>query len=402
MKNQTQQPTVPAKAKTSSHGTSAHKALRKKEAPTNFSGHIGELRRRLFWIALVFVAASAAAYSYNEELLRVVLAPLHGEKLTYLTPAGGFSFIFQISMYTGLFAAIPLFVYHLHAFIKPALPERARKSAAKVVLAASLLVIGGISYGYFIAIPAALEFLTTFASESVLPSLTADSYLSFFLAYVAGIAALSLLPLLLMFLHWVKPQTPRGLLKSERWVVAGAFVVAAVITPTPDAVNQAMIALPIILIYQLGVVGVLISIRQEKKAATRAKAAATSAIFRTASAHQHQPAAARAIIQAPAGPIIKGHNLGLVGKLPVATATAAASLRQQQPPAGYAPVRRSLGIDGLSHPTGARPLQTRRPLTAPAPATVRPRPRQQSAFNNALRSIQQPARQRLSMDGFVQ
>lgn len=193
------------------------------------------------------------------------MAPLHGQKLSYLTPAGGFSFIFQISMYAGLFAALPLAVYHLHAFIKPALPAGARKSAAKVVLAASLLIAGGTAYGYFVAIPAALQFLTTFASDSVTPNLTADSYLSFFLAYVAGIAALSLLPLLLLFVHWINPLKPMGLLKSERWIIAGAFIVAAFITPTPDALNQTMIAAPIIAIYQLGVVAVLISISKRKR-----------------------------------------------------------------------------------------------------------------------------------------
>lgn len=199
----------------------------------------------------------------------MVMAPLHGQKLSYLTPAGGFSFIFQISMYAGLFAALPLAVYHLHAFIKPALPAGARKSAVKVVLAASLLIAGGTAYGYFVAIPAALQFLTTFASDSVTPNLTADSYLSFFLAYVAGIAALSLLPLLLLFVHWINPLKPMGLLKSERWIIAGAFIVAAFITPTPDALNQTMIAAPIIAIYQLGVVAVLISISKQKRAVKR-------------------------------------------------------------------------------------------------------------------------------------
>lgn len=199
----------------------------------------------------------------------MVMAPLHGQKLSYLTPAGGFSFIFQISMYAGLFAALPLAVYHLHAFIKPALPAGARKSATKVVLAASLLIAGGTAYGYFVAIPAALQFLTTFASDSVTPNLTADSYLSFFLAYVAGIAALSLLPLLLLFVHWINPLKPMGLLKSERWIIAGAFIVAAFITPTPDALNQTMIAAPIIAIYQFGVIAVLVSISRRKRAAKR-------------------------------------------------------------------------------------------------------------------------------------
>lgn len=230
-----------------------------------FSDHVSELRRRGMWVGLFFVAGSALAYGYNELLLQLVMRPLNGEKLVYLTPGGGFSFIFQVSMYTGLLFAVPAFIYHAHNFIRPALPAQAHRSAVKIVAAAMALIVVGASYGYFIAIPAALQFLTTFAGDAVSPNLTADSYLGFFLAYVAGLALLALLPLLLLFVHWIRPLTPGGLLKSERWVILFAFVAAAIVTPTPDAVNQTMIALPVIGIYQLGVVAVYISVRRDRR-----------------------------------------------------------------------------------------------------------------------------------------
>lgn len=232
---------------------------------TTFSDHVTELRRRGLWVGIFFIVFSAAAYSYHEVLLKIIMTPLKGEKLIYLTPGGGFSFIFLVSMYTGLLVTIPILIYHLHAFIKPALPLRARRSAFKIILATTLLVLGGVTYGYFIAIPAALQFLTTFAGDAVTPNLTADSYLNFFLAYIAGLAVLSLLPLILMFVHWIKPIKPSGLFKSERWVILFAFVSAALITPTPDIVNQAMIALPVIGIYQLGVISVVIATLNEKR-----------------------------------------------------------------------------------------------------------------------------------------
>lgn len=236
-----------------------------KAAPSTFSEHINELRRRLMWVGLVFALGSLLAYAYHEPLLKIIMQPLHGEKLVYLTPGGGFSFIFQVSIYAGMIAAAPILMYHVHAFIKPALPARAQRSAIKIVCIATILMILGIIYGYFVAIPAALTFLTTFAGDAVTPNLTADSYLGFFLAYMGGLALFSLLPLLLMFWHWIHPLTPSGLLKSERWVILLAFIAAAIITPTPDAFNQAMIAGPIIALYQFGVFAVLIAIRRHKK-----------------------------------------------------------------------------------------------------------------------------------------
>lgn len=231
----------------------------------SFSDHVGELRKRIFIVAFVFLLASGLAYNYHDFFVALIMRPLGQEKLIYLTPGGGFNFIFQVSLYAGLLAAAPILIYQLYGFIKPALPQRAKRSATSVVSAAFLLMLVGVGYGYFVAVPSALTFLSTFAGADITPNLTADSYLSFFLAYIAGLGVLFELPLLLLFFHWIHPMSPGGLLKSERIIILLSFIIAALITPTPDAFNQAMIAGPLILIYQFGVVAVLFAIRREKR-----------------------------------------------------------------------------------------------------------------------------------------
>ncbi len=237
----------------------------KAPASTSFSDHIGELRRRIFAVAVIFLGASGLAYNYHDFLVKLIMQPLGGQKLIYLTPAGGFNFIFQVSMYAGILAAAPMMIYQLYGFIRPALPARAQRSASKVVASAFLLMLCGVAFGYFVAVPSALHFLSDFAGSDITPNLTADSYLSFFLAYIAGLGVLFELPLLLLFLHWIHPMTPGSLLKTERFVILFAFVVAAIITPTPDVFNQSMIAIPLILIYQFGVFAVWIAIRREHR-----------------------------------------------------------------------------------------------------------------------------------------
>lgn len=244
---------------------------REVKSQSSFSDHIAELRRRIFFILFIFIAASSLAYNYRDILLGIIMAPLEGAKLIYLTPGGGFNFMFQISMYAGLLAAAPMLIYQLYKFIRPALPKRAQRSSGTVVFVAFLLMLCGVAFGYFVAVPSALHFLSTFAGDAVTPNLTADSYLSFFLAYIAGLGVLFELPLLLLFLHWIHPMTPGSLLKSERFVILFSFVAAALITPTPDMLNQGMIAIPLILIYQLGVVAVLIAIRRDHKKHTMQK-----------------------------------------------------------------------------------------------------------------------------------
>lgn len=234
-----------------------------------FSEHIRELRRRVMWVAAIFVLASSLAYYFQDPLMHAILAPLGHQKLIYLSPGGGFGFIFQVTMLAGAVVTAPVLIYQIYRFVTPALPKYARRHTFKILLSSILLLLAGIAFGYFVAVPAALNFLTNFADAYVKASLTTDSYLNFIISYLIGLGLLFQLPLLLIFWHWIKPFTPSGLLKGERFIILFAFVAAAVITPTPDIFNQSMVAVPIIGIYQLGVIAVLIMIRRKKKRQVR-------------------------------------------------------------------------------------------------------------------------------------
>lgn len=239
----------------------------------SFADHLGELRTRLAWVAVVLIVASALAYNVREQLVSIVLSPIGDQQLVYLTPAGGFAFIFQVTLYAGMLVTAPVAIYHLYKFVAPALPGHVRQRSIGVVMASTLLLVSGVAFGYFVAIPAALQFLTTFAGGFVQPNLTADSYLSFVVAYLLGLGLLFQLPLLLVFWNWVQPFQPGGLLGTQRFVLVGAFIAAAMITPTPDVVNQCLIAVPIVIIYQLGVIAVFIMNRNQKKQRVRSRPA---------------------------------------------------------------------------------------------------------------------------------
>lgn len=218
------------------------------------------------WTALSLIVMSAVAYSFNEFIVNLVLAPIGSQKLVYLTPAGGFAFIFQIIIYAGVLLTAPVAVYHIYKFIAPALPEHLRGKSIRIVALSTLLMAIGAAFGYFIAVPAALQFLMAFAGNFVEANLTADSYLNFVVAYVLGLGLLFQLPLLLQLWNGISRIPPGGLWKSQEYVLVGSFVAAALITPTPDVFNQALIALPIIAVYQIGVLSVYLT---NKKSRTR-------------------------------------------------------------------------------------------------------------------------------------
>lgn len=234
-------------------------------AVQTFTHHIRELRRRLFLSVAVSLIVGSVVYYYHDFFIKIVMEPLGNQKLIYLTPAGGFSFVFMVTFYVTMIAVLPVFLYQIYAFIKPAIPMHTGRLSVNVALAATFLMVAGATFGYLFAVPGGLNFLNNFASEYVTASLTADSYLSFVLGYVLGIGILFELPLLLLFWHWIHPLTPKGLLNSERYVIVGAFIAAAVLSPSPDALSQATIAIPIILVYQLGIIAVLVSIKKTKK-----------------------------------------------------------------------------------------------------------------------------------------
>lgn len=232
--------------------------------------HLKELQWRLMIVALFFIAGAVLAYQFQAQLVPFLLDPLHGEKLVYLNPAGGFSFIFLISIYAGIALSLPILVQQIYSFLRPALPEAVRKKSSGIIFGSFFLMLAGIAFGYFIAVPNALGFLYGFADQYVDASLTAESYLNFMIAYTIGIGIVFQLPLLLVLIHNVTPLKPGGLLKSEKWVVLVAFIIAAIITPTPDPVNQTIMAVPIIAVYQIGVVTILLSIAKQRRALKKA------------------------------------------------------------------------------------------------------------------------------------
>jgi sec-independent protein translocase protein TatC len=231
--------------------------------------HLKELRTRVFIVAIFFIIGASLAYAFQGPVIEAVLSPLKGQKLIYLNPAGGFSFIFMVSIYSGIALAFPILIQQLYGFIKPALPTAAQKKSSMLIIGSFLLLFSGIAFGYFVAVPNALIFLYSFADQFIDSSLTADSYLNFVIAYTIGIGIVFQIPLLLLLINSIKPFTPGGLMQSEKWVVVVSFIVAAIITPTPDPINQTIIAGPVIVVYQIGVIIILSSIFKKHRAQKR-------------------------------------------------------------------------------------------------------------------------------------
>ncbi len=222
-----------------------------------FGYHLKELRHRLFWVAGVFLVGLLVGVVFNEKLIHFIQSPL-GQTLYFTSPMGGLGFSMQICLLVGAIAAIPVAVYQLLKFIHPASGRVLPKNMLLILLVSMILAAIGLAFAYYISLPNALKFLTHFGSQSIQALITTDEYLSFILAYLGGSALIFQLPLLLLFINRIKPLGPSQLKKYQPHVIITCFVVAAVLTPTPDPINQIILALPMLVLFEMSCILVLI------------------------------------------------------------------------------------------------------------------------------------------------
>lgn len=218
-----------------------------------FLEHVHELRLRLLWVVLAVIAGSMGGYFIHETLLDVVQKPL-GETLYYTSPVGGLNFLIKLCISFGLVVALPVIFYNISQFFRPLLDKNQQWMILRYSLYSILLAYCGVMFAYFISLPAALHFLTNFGNQQIESWITVNEYYNFALAYLVGFALLFQLPPIILFINRIKPLKPGGMMKAQRWIVLGSFIVAAILTPTPDPLNQLIMAVPAILLYQVGVV----------------------------------------------------------------------------------------------------------------------------------------------------
>lgn len=216
------------------------------------SDHLNELRSRLLYSILALVFGSLIGYRFRNEIIDFLTQPL-GQHLFYLSPTGGLDFLVKICLLFGFLLAIPVIIYNLFKFIEPAIPPHVAYSIRNVVVTSIGLALLGSAFAYYVSLPAALYFLDNFNSEQISSLITAQEYFTFVVLYIGGFAMLFQMPLVFSFINKVKTLNPIQLIKKQRYVILGSFIIAAILTPTPDPINQVIMAVPIILLYQVSV-----------------------------------------------------------------------------------------------------------------------------------------------------
>jgi sec-independent protein translocase protein TatC len=218
--------------------------------------HLGELRK-VFIVSLAFFVCTTLIcyFVLREQLFWLVTRPMQGLNLplVYLGVTEGFFTHLRLSCLAGFIMALPVIMWQFWSFLVPALYPHEKKYVGILVPVSILLFIAGVSFGYFVVFPFIIRFLILVAGQGLDPMISVRQYVSFLISFLLPFGIIFELPLVVYFLTSLGLVTSDSLLRNRKYAILLIFVMAAVLTPGPDPISQSMMALPMVLLYQVSI-----------------------------------------------------------------------------------------------------------------------------------------------------
>ncbi len=231
----------------------------KEEDKRPFATHLEELRNRLIKSFIAVGVGFAVCYGFKEKLFEILTAPLisvmkTGETLIYTNLPEAFFTFLKSALLSGILLASPIIIYQFWMFTAPGLYQKEKRLLLPVVFLSTLFFLGGALFGYFVVFPWGFKFFLGFASETIRPLPSMKEYLSFSSKLLLAFGLVFELPLVITFLARLGLVSVEFLKKNRKYALLLFFAGAAILTP-PDVVTQVMMALPLMVLYEISIVG---------------------------------------------------------------------------------------------------------------------------------------------------
>jgi sec-independent protein translocase protein TatC len=214
--------------------------------------HIDELRKRLIYILIAVAAASLGAYRFIDQILDFITTTGGIEDLVFINPTEAFFVIIKLSVLVGIIAAMPFILFQVWRYVGVALKKEERKYLIYFGPVSYILFLMGAAFAFRGVLPLGIKFLLSFARENISPMITLNAYVGFLSKMVLAFGLMFELPLVILLLSKLGIVTPDMLKKGRKFAILGIFLVAALLTP-PDVVSQIMLAIPILLMYEISI-----------------------------------------------------------------------------------------------------------------------------------------------------
>lgn len=219
--------------------------------------HLQELRSRLIWCVVSLIIGVAVAAIFTNDVLDLLLKPAKERapdaQFVQLKVLGNFATFFKVALYTGVGIAMPVWVYQTLMFVLPGLTLQEKRWVLPVTLGIFLCFGTGVAFAYYVILPQTLGFLLNFNKDQFKPVIQAQDYLDFTTRLLFWLGVSFQMPLFVLALARFGIVSGRKMLGWWRYMVVVVFLVAAVVTPTPDPLTQTMVAAPLLVLYLIGV-----------------------------------------------------------------------------------------------------------------------------------------------------
>ena len=221
-----------------------------------FMEHLGELRVRIMRALMALLVGLAIAFPFSQRVVDWLARPIQrsGNTLVFLAVTEAFWVQMKVALFLGLFIASPGILWQVWRFVEPGLHGHEKKYAVPFVVIGSLLFIAGGAFSLLIVTPSAISFLLSYARPGLQPMISIGNYIDFLLKFTLAFGAVFEVPLAMTLVARMGLVTAKQFARNRKYAILGAFIAGAILTPTPDMVNQTLMAGPIIILYELGIV----------------------------------------------------------------------------------------------------------------------------------------------------
>ncbi|TET25576.1 MAG: twin-arginine translocase subunit TatC [Dehalococcoidia bacterium] len=216
-------------------------------------GHIYELRHRLIKSVIAVLITTVISFIFAKQIFYILILPAGGINLIFIEMTEMISTYMKVSLASGIILAMPYLIYQLIMFVSPALTAREKKYVYIILPWIALMFTAGVLFGYFILIPPATKFLITFGSDIATPQIKIGNYISIVTRLLLAIGLVFEMPVVTTFLSRLGIITPKWLASKRKAAIILAFILAAIITPTFDPINQSLVAIPLIILYEISI-----------------------------------------------------------------------------------------------------------------------------------------------------
>ncbi len=222
-------------------------------------GHLGELRQRLIKCLIALLITTVASFFLAPQIFGILILPIApllagGEvSLIYIEMTEMIGTYMKVSLVSGIILAMPYLVYQFFMFVSPALSRKEKRYVYFILPWVTLMFAVGVAFGYFVLVPPATKFLVSFGSDIASPQIKIGNYISIVTRLLLYIGLIFEMPVITTFLAKLGIITPKWLSDKRKPAIIIAFVLAAIITPTFDPLNQSLVAVPLIILYELSI-----------------------------------------------------------------------------------------------------------------------------------------------------